>query len=50
MSRQRKRPLPVDPIDGTKIYMPLGRRFSPCEDLGGVRFDEPSAEDKAPPC
>ena len=40
MSKRKKMPLPVDPIDGTKIYMPIGKRFSVGEELGGVSFED----------
>lgn len=40
MEKRKGYPLPVDPVDGTKVYMPLGKRFSAGEELCGVRFEE----------
>ncbi|MBQ8966422.1 hypothetical protein [Ruminococcus sp.] len=45
MSKRRKAPLPVDPVDGTKVYTPLGERFSAGEALGAVVFDEAEEND-----
>lgn len=42
--KKRKTPLPVDPADGTKVYMPLGKRFSPGEELCGIEFEDRTAE------
>ena len=39
MNDKKERPLPVDPVDGTRVYMPLGKRFSVGEELGEVSFD-----------
>lgn len=40
----KKMPLPVDPDDGTKVYMPLGQRFSVGENLANITFDNSTAE------
>ena len=40
MENNEKNPLPVDPVDGTKIYLPLGKRFSPLKELGEQIFDD----------
>ena len=42
MNDKEKRPLPVDPVDGTRVYMPLGKRFSLGEELGEVSFENQS--------
>lgn len=44
MNDNKKMPLPVDPEDGTKVYMPLGQRFSVGEDLANITFDNSAAE------
>lgn len=44
MSENKKMPLPVDPEDGTRIYMPLGQRFSVGETLADITFDNSVAE------
>ena len=46
MNDKEKRPLPVDPVDGTRVYMPLGRRFSVGEELGEVGFEDQGEEDQ----
>lgn len=40
MNEPKELPPPVDPIDGTKVYKPLDKRFSVGEELGGVSFDD----------
>lgn len=40
MSDPREHPLPVDPVDGTRIYLPLGKRFSPLKELGEQSFED----------
>lgn len=44
MKEKENRPLPVDPVDGTRVYMPLGKRFSVGEELGDISFDPYAAE------
>ena len=44
MNENKKMPLPVDPEDGTKVYTPLGQRFSVGEDLAKITFDNSAAE------
>lgn len=38
MSKNKKQPLPIDPVDGTRVYKPLDKRFSVGEEFGGVSF------------
>ncbi|WP_294474761.1 hypothetical protein [uncultured Ruminococcus sp.] len=38
MSKTKKQPLPIDPVDGTRVYKPLDKRFSVGEEFGGVSF------------
>ena len=40
MNEPKGLPPAVDPIDGTKVYKPLDKRFSVGEELGAVSFDD----------
>lgn len=42
MTDKNREPLPVDPTDGTKVYTPVGERFSAAAEIGGVKFREDS--------
>lgn len=46
MNDKEKRPLPVDPVDGTRVYMPLGKRFSVGEELGEADFEDQVEEEQ----